>query len=91
MARFQQKPVEAWQWNGTRESAAAINRACGGGFGILCQRDDGKTPRLLEVPTNGPQAYAAVNDWIIRFPSGALTFCPPTAFDALYDRLPEST
>lgn len=95
MAHFQPKPVEAWQWDGTRDGALAIARAIGptSGLTLLRPRDgDGDGPVYLGVPVglNG-HAYADPRDWIIKEPSGALRVVGPAAFAANYCPIDKST
>jgi hypothetical protein len=90
--KYRKKPVEieAWQWDGTAETATPIiDWALGNGVtisyycpdGYACRRDT----HVLLVQTLEGAMSALPGDWIIRGVKGEFYPCKPDIFAATYD------
>jgi hypothetical protein len=83
MAKYRKKPVviEAIQWDGSQESAQAINQFNGGKLWSI--NDD----RQMKIPTLEGLMLADKGDYVIKGVKGEFYPCKPDIFEATYEKV----
>lgn len=84
MRRYRKRPVviEAMQYDGSKESIAAVLRLHNR-IGILPVSSDGQA--ALSIPTLEGNMTVTVGDWVIRGIAGELYPCKSNIFEATYE------
>ena len=88
--KFRKKPVviEAWQFDGTEQSAREILQLTG--IGIEHRRTCNPAhTHVLVIETLEGEMRAFRNDWVIRGIKGELYPCKPDIFEATYELVEE--
>ena len=84
--KYQKKPVvvEAWQFDGTVECAAAMEIEYGSNVGHNCDEDGEFDGRMCCYTLEG-KMLADAGDWIITGVKGERYPCKPDIFEMTYD------